>query len=1458
MPKKGAAKLKQLKKNRDKKKKKAQQQQQQNAAANKKKQNRMKKELKNREPFYEKQKEEMETVSMINEIDIILQPTHTTHNDSFPNLNLDKESETYSHIFDMEVLPRPGEITKNHCSLVLRVRFPHYYPDEESPVFELLKPKNVSKTECKSLLNAINDKAASLQGSEVIFEIEEVIKEFLQQKNDVIDNKKQRDLRLEQPSKRPRANRQQKKEAKQAAKKAQQQRLMAQQQQEQRLAQKKLLEKEKAVGIGIEEEQQKRNKFLQSKSTTKRHKKDKKDKVKKEKHEYDKISIHKILLLLVHLLKKFSAWNSFTSSQYTKIFATLINEMLELGISGKYLMKLLNDELGFKQSFKSVFKASMTQADVKDPIVNEFWCQSYALNTGNKNYNPLQSEQGLILSANNDNPQSRYSVDYQEIEVLGSGGFGRVMKCKHRLDGRFYAVKMIPIKQRGSELEKVLREVTTLSRMQGPYILRYYSAWFESGDSANNTHMKSIANILNMQTDTTKKLKSKTRSNQAVTGGYYLHSNMGGIHEGFEFDNAWNNTLMSYIKSTKKRGGGAAKICGNTDSWFGGGIGSDDDNESGSHTSFGDESDDDVDCDLYLYLCTGYCEQTLRETLMESATKTDATVIWRRFRQILEGLAYIHEHDIIHRDLKPTNIFINANDEIRIGDFGLATFNTQDTSTSNMLGGMPKNNLTALNLLELTSGIGTLLYISPEQSGFVSLQRKSTDSEIDSSKSVATSVGKEFKYDAKVDMYALGIIFFEMWYPFSTAHERVKVIKDLRHGIFPEDFKATHTRQVQIIEWCLKEDPAERPSAMELLASSLIPPKMEDEYLKDVLRTVANPNSVFYGRVVDIMFKSANRMRCLPAPSSFNTSCNTMPVMQSSLSFEGNKQIDLFATAIREEMMHEMKMICCRHGGVPIRSAVLQPFRSTPSRIQTLENLNKLNIKKDLMTVSRSKSEESNDSSVSNNKQSKQHDFELNLGYMDEKFICLNHKGLLLSLRYDMKVSLASHIIAENIQRSKTYCIDYVYSRLENESKTDIHPQPKLYADFDIVDNHKSVIAESESILICTETLIQLCKNKELDGDYEIRIGHGKITRNILRECGITQPRAIKKAWKILFDTHFARTCLIQSTSKEWDAIRNQLKDEKEFNLSSKQISKLKDFIGNHTKFEPSTFKSLGKRFKKPKHKQLIDGLQQIYDILEIWKVDFSHFALDLTLMLDDYYDDVQFCGLYQLSANSAPEYICIGGRYDTLLQQFETRAGTDERYDSIIMSNDLLSRSQNVKKSTQEAKNEDNGDADGRNDGKTKNPRHHGVGLSISLEKIIKWKIDSEFAETQLTFFNQQNYSKMQRIPRMNQALNRSTSVFVCTHGNSAMVKKARFDLVGQLWSNGITAIQSYVEYPSIQEQMESANKNHCQWIVTINEKIYNEDTQRVTIKNVMQKKNDIDICLNQISSFFSKTKYL
>ncbi|KAF7637922.1 Protein kinase domain-containing protein [Meloidogyne graminicola] len=42
------------------------------------------------------------------------------------------------------------------------------------------------------------------------------------------------------------------------------------------------------------------------------------------------------------------------------------------------------------------------------------------------------------------------------------------------------------------------------------------------------------------------------------------------------------------------------------------------------------------------------------------------------FKQIIFGIAYLHNLDIMHRDLKPENILITANNQIKIADFGLA------------------------------------------------------------------------------------------------------------------------------------------------------------------------------------------------------------------------------------------------------------------------------------------------------------------------------------------------------------------------------------------------------------------------------------------------------------------------------------------------------------------------------------------------------------------------------------------------------------------------------------------------------------------------------------------------------------------------------------------------------------------------------------------------------------------
>ena len=79
---------------------------------------------------------------------------------------------------------------------------------------------------------------------------------------------------------------------------------------------------------------------------------------------------------------------------------------------------------------------------------------------------------------------------------------------------------------------------------------------------------------------------------------------------------------------------------------------------------------------------------------------------WRVFRQTLEGLVHIHALSIVHRDLKPENIFIDADNDIRIGDFGLARHGDYQPSI--------KPNSAEEAYTSFTKSIGTAFYIAPE------------------------------------------------------------------------------------------------------------------------------------------------------------------------------------------------------------------------------------------------------------------------------------------------------------------------------------------------------------------------------------------------------------------------------------------------------------------------------------------------------------------------------------------------------------------------------------------------------------------------------------------------------------------------------------------------------------------------------------------------------------------------
>lgn len=228
----------------------------------------------------------------------------------------------------------------------------------------------------------------------------------------------------------------------------------------------------------------------------------------------------------------------------------------------------------------------------------------------------------------------------------------------------------------------------------------------------------------------------------------------------------------------------------------------------------------------YLYIQMEYCPRTLWQ-IFESYNHFDKELAWHLFRQIVEGLVHIHGQGIIHRDLTPFNIFFDARNDIKIGDFGLAKFLKfeqldQDLSFPTDTTGVS---------IDATGQVGTYFYTAPEiEHGWP-------------------------KIDEKADMYSLGVVFFELWHPFGTAMERNIILSDLKQkGELPPAWVAEFPEQASLLRRLMSPSPSDRPSATELLQHAF-PPRMENELLDSILRTMqTSEDRSIYDKVVSSIF----------------------------------------------------------------------------------------------------------------------------------------------------------------------------------------------------------------------------------------------------------------------------------------------------------------------------------------------------------------------------------------------------------------------------------------------------------------------------------------------------------------------------------------------------------------------------------------------------------------------------
>ncbi len=188
----------------------------------------------------------------------------------------------------------------------------------------------------------------------------------------------------------------------------------------------------------------------------------------------------------------------------------------------------------------------------------------------------------------------------------------------------------------------------------------------------------------------------------------------------------------------------------------------------------------------------------LRDALLNEAQYLDPFLAAKIFHHLAKGVAAAHHAGVVHRDLKPTNIMVVGDyslNEIKITDFGIAKMAGEELQEAAEGG---ESSMTTSQ-----TAVGALPYMAPEA--------------IESPKTVGASA----------DIWSLGAMLYHLLtgeLPFGQGYRAVPRIIAASPPVIPPFL--THNPQfaplarevIDISLSCLKKDPADRPTADQLVA----------------------------------------------------------------------------------------------------------------------------------------------------------------------------------------------------------------------------------------------------------------------------------------------------------------------------------------------------------------------------------------------------------------------------------------------------------------------------------------------------------------------------------------------------------------------------------------------------------------------------------------------------------------
>jgi translation initiation factor 2-alpha kinase 3 len=405
---------------------------------------------------------------------------------------------------------------------------------------------------------------------------------------------------------------------------------------------------------------------------------------------------------------------------------------------------------------------------------------------------------------------SRYTTEFTEIKQLGRGGFGTVYHVVNFVDKQPYAIKKINLdprrlKRRWQEggreqVENVLREIRTLASLEHTNVVRYFGAWIEGpqGSSPEVTELegsrppifrqligeKSAKPVLVQVNGPHSQSGTKMPWGARPSVAQLESAESVSIGEGIVFGE--DSTVEQSVKEIAdvEATTSTISLSNETD------IFTDGDGQRGRSTS--NHSTDEITLCLQMSLHQLNLANYLsaHRSTPTSPDPLDNPIQTRHcfhlkpslsiFLGILSGVQYLHSAGIVHRDLKPANIFLSDDSILRpgfvdasclacpqkysrylnarIGDFGLVGNIAEELSASASAPGKV---------------VGTELYRPPSGKG----------------KGLAVTTVAT-RIDEKIDVFALGVLLFELLWRFDTKTERFVVLNALtRSGTLPAGFR---------------------------------------------------------------------------------------------------------------------------------------------------------------------------------------------------------------------------------------------------------------------------------------------------------------------------------------------------------------------------------------------------------------------------------------------------------------------------------------------------------------------------------------------------------------------------------------------------------------------------------------------------------------------------------------------